>query len=150
LQEKVRLLAGVPLLYIHQKAPTLEAASAASLNKSDKISQEKYGSKNALNFFANSMYSCFRFLPEKQCGESVKEIKLKMLGPDPDLDKPIFRRKKIKGPNPLSCKKKQKKSKQLQQKSSTDSVCDGKVAKRKNRKRVKISQHVKEHLNSQA
>jgi Fcf1 len=46
LQEKVRLIAGAPLLYIHQKAPTLEAASAASLEKSDKISQEKYGTKN--------------------------------------------------------------------------------------------------------
>lgn len=73
-----------------------------------------------------------------------------MLGPDPDKDKPIFRKKKIKGPNPLSCKKKQKKSQQLQKKSSADSVSDGKVAKRKNRKRVKIPQHVKEHLKSQA
>lgn len=93
----------------------------------------------------------FRFLPEKQSGESVQEIKLKMLGPDPDKDKPIFRRKKIKGPNPLSCKKKQKKkSQQLVHKSSADSVSDGKVAKRKNRKRVKVPQHVKEHLKSQA
>lgn len=53
LQEKVRLIAGVPLLYIHQKAPTLEAASLASLTKSDKISQEKYESNStALKFFA--------------------------------------------------------------------------------------------------
>lgn len=52
LQEKVRLIPGAPLLYMHHKAPTLEAASAASLKRSDKISQEKYGCKIIMKIIA--------------------------------------------------------------------------------------------------
>ncbi|XP_059485046.1 rRNA-processing protein UTP23 homolog [Neocloeon triangulifer] len=125
LQEKLRLVPGAPILYIHQKAPTLEAPSAASLKRSDKVSQAK-------------------FLPEKQSGENVDEIKRRIFGASKEEEKPVFRKKKIKGPNPLSCKKKKK------QNSSVKNlpVIEGKVKKNRTRKRVKVASHIKEHIKS--
>jgi len=100
------------------------------------------------------LFIFFRFLPDRQSGENVQDIKRKVFGLDPDEDKPVFRKKKIKGPNPLSCKKKQKKSqKQPQQPENSkkpDTVSDGKVAKKRARKRVKVAQHVKELLKTKA
>ncbi|CAB3366093.1 Hypothetical predicted protein [Cloeon dipterum] len=127
LQEKLRLVPGAPLLYIHNKAPTLEAPSAASTKRSEKISQKK-------------------FLPEKQSGESLAEIKRRVLGIEENTEK-IFKKKKIKGPNPLSCKKKKKAAEPNLPAPST--VSEGQVRKKRSRKRVKIPQHVKEHIKLQ-
>lgn len=116
LQTQVRLIPGVPLLYLHIKTPTLEQPSDASVKYSlDKLSG---------------------------IGESEKKAieKLKQETGLADDNRPR-RKKKKKGANPLSCKKKSKKPTNPIQKKEGQPEID-----KKKRKRIKIPQHVKEEL----
>ncbi|XP_072381417.1 rRNA-processing protein UTP23 homolog [Diabrotica undecimpunctata] len=115
LQEKVRHIPGVPLLYLHLKTPVLEKPSEVS-------TKEAESKLSTLTDF------------EKRALEEIK----KQNGSD---ERP--KKKKKKGPNPLSCKKKTKKS-HVQ----TPIVKkEGQSEKeKKQRKRIKLAKHVKEVL----
>ncbi|XP_013192959.2 rRNA-processing protein UTP23 homolog [Amyelois transitella] len=124
LQEKLRSKAGVPLLYLHNKSPTLD--------KPSKASYEKVGQ----NFETATM-----FISQNQ-NEVLKNMK-KALGVEENVEEPKvpIKKKKTHNPNPLSCKK--KKSKKPMGKESK--IKEGKVRKRK---KNKIPRHVKEQLQS--
>ncbi|XP_023942981.2 rRNA-processing protein UTP23 homolog [Bicyclus anynana] len=117
LQEKMRLKAGVPLLYLHNKSPTLEKPSPASYGKAGQSLE------------ANSSI----FISPTQ-NEALKNMK-KSLGIEEkdETKKIIVKEKKQKNPNPLSCKK--KKTKQgNKQNDKKDKVFEGRVKKRKKSK----------------
>lgn len=82
LQKKLRFVPGVPLLYLHQKAPVLEQPTEASLA------------------FANSKVSSLTETEQ----QTLEKLKSKY-GIAQEEIKP---KKKKKGPNPLSCLKKKK------------------------------------------
>ncbi|RZF41113.1 hypothetical protein LSTR_LSTR002745 [Laodelphax striatellus] len=88
LQDVVRGVPGTPVLYLHQKAPTLEEPSRLSL----KIAQEK---------------ATQRFSVTDIDHENIKKMKEVVFGPQEEKTK---KKKKKGGPNPLSCKKKKKAS----------------------------------------
>lgn len=129
LQNIVRNIPGVPLLYLSQQAPVLESPSPAS-------------QKRALEY---------RTLLGMNAGEAERIALLKKAsGLALENDKPQLKKKRKKGgPNPLSCKKKKKTNvvnsivKSNDEKNKHD---DGKVGKRK---RIKLPRHVKEILKSE-
>ncbi|XP_050294526.1 rRNA-processing protein UTP23 homolog [Anthonomus grandis grandis] len=117
LQDKLRLLPGVPLLYLHVKTPVLEQPSEASIKRAE----EK------MTGLVQSEVEKLKQLKEEE-GISTEETKVK--------------RRKKKGPNPLSCKKKQKKPQEnpIQKKESKPEI------EKKKRKKIRIPQHVKEEI----
>ncbi|XP_018575407.1 rRNA-processing protein UTP23 homolog [Anoplophora glabripennis] len=119
LQDIVRNKPGVPLLYLHSKTPILEQPSELSMKAvKDKLANLCETEKIAL-----------------------EELKLKG-GIVSNEEKPKKRKKK--GPNPLSCKKKRYKP-NLQTVTISKKESRPEVEKRK-RKRIKIPKHVKEEL----
>lgn len=126
LQEKLRLKPGVPLLYLHNKSPTLEKPSKASYDKA-----------------GQSLDSNFTFISETQ-NQTLKKIK-QALGVEEEVSEPkvIVKKKKTHNPNPLSCKKKKKKPPAAEGKKVKEGVSDGKVRKRKKKK---LPKHLKEQL----
>ncbi|RVE50355.1 hypothetical protein evm_005021 [Chilo suppressalis] len=120
LQEKLRGKPAIPLLYLHNKAPTLEKPSRASY---DKASQ--------------SLQSTNIFISETQ-NETLKNMK-KALGVEQNVEEVILhvKKKKTHNPNPLSCKKKKKKVDVKQQSKRKDGINEGKVRKRKKKKASK-------------
>jgi len=104
LQDKLRMMAGVPIIYLHGKAPTLDSPSEMS-HKYAEVMKKSLG----MTTWQIERIKILR----KQAGIEQKEITL--------------RKKKVKGgPNPLSCLK--KKTKLETNKNDTKS---GKVRKRK-------------------
>ncbi|KAJ8726041.1 hypothetical protein PYW07_000739 [Mythimna separata] len=130
LQNKLREKAGVPLLYLHNKSPTLEKPSSASYDKAGK------------NLEANPHI----FITETQ-NEALQTMK-KVLGVEEKVEEPKIpiKKKKQHNPNPLSCKKKKKK-KPTNNNKKAESVAEGKVRKRKKKK---LPQHIKEQLKTVA
>lgn len=127
LQSKLREKPGVPLLYLHNKSPTLEKPSSVSF--------EKAGQALETNEHI--------FITENQ-SETLKQMK-KKLGVEEkveELNVPI-RKKKPHNPNPLSCKK--KKNKPSRQGTKKENVTEGKVRKRK---KNKLPKHLKNELKS--
>ncbi|XP_063903258.1 rRNA-processing protein UTP23 homolog [Zophobas morio] len=114
LQNNVRNLVGVPLLYLHGKTPVLEQPSNVSVE----------AAKDNLGGISMS---------ERQM---IEKLKLENGMVSDNRDK--LKKKKKKGPNPLSCKKKKKQS------------VEGKVVKSGERKvkrqKVRIPEHVREVL----
>lgn len=127
LQVKLRDKAGVPLLYLHNKSPTLEKPSKTSYGKADK----------------NLEVNPFMFITETQ-NEALQSMK-KVFGVEEKVEEPKIpvKKKKQHNPNPLSCKKKKKKVNNNNKK--VESVSDGKVRKRKKKK---LPKHLKEQLKS--
>ncbi|XP_039765029.1 rRNA-processing protein UTP23 homolog isoform X1 [Pararge aegeria] len=117
LQDKMRSKPGVPLLYLHNKSPTLEKPSETSYTKAGQTLE------------ANT----FMFISQNQ-NEALKTMK-KTLGVEEkeEANKALPKKRKHKNPNPLSCKKKKKKS-GLKQDEKRDKVIDGRVRKRKKSK----------------
>ncbi len=79
--------------------------------------------------------------------ERLQKIKQNELGESSTQTRPSIKRKRAKGPNPLSCKKKKKKvtnSKDGALVASSSQTADG--AKKKKRKRVKIAKHIRLEL----
>ncbi|XP_029669675.1 rRNA-processing protein UTP23 homolog isoform X1 [Formica exsecta] len=118
LQDKLRLIPGVPLIYLHGKTPTLESPSEAS-RKCAEVMQKDLG-------MTTWQKENIKVLQEQVGIVQEKYDKLK-------------KRKKIGGPNPLSCLKKKKKPEIISSKNGTKS---GKIRKRK----IKIAPHIKEAL----
>lgn len=126
LQEKLRAKAGVPLLYLHNKSPTLEKPSKASYDKA-----------------GVSLESTNVFISETQ-NETLKNMK-KALGVEEEVKVvPLIKKKKPHNPNPLSCKKKKKKP-VARNEGKKEGVTEGKVRKRKKKK---LPNHLKEQLKS--
>ncbi|KAL0109970.1 hypothetical protein PUN28_013543 [Cardiocondyla obscurior] len=119
LQDKLRIIPGVPLLYLHGKAPTLDSPSAAS-RKYAETKQKDLG----MTTWEKENIKELR----KQAGIEEKETKMK-------------KKRKKGGPNPLSCLKKKKKEMTTSNKSDTKS---GKIKKRK--RKIKIASHIKDAL----
>lgn len=116
LQDVVRRIPGTPLLYLHQKTPTLEEPSKVSIKVASTQSHARFG-------------------VSEHDGRTLSVLKLATFGPQEET-RP--KKKKNKGgPNPLSCKKKQNKPKNNENKPAE--------GKRK-RKRIKLPKHVKEEL----
>lgn len=125
LQNKLREKAGVPLLYLHNKSPTLEKPSTASHAKAGQILEG----------------NAHMFITETQ-SEALQTMK-KFLGVEEKVEEPKIpiKKKKQRNPNPLSCKKKKKPTNNKSNKKA-ESVAEGKVRKRKK----KLPQHIKEQL----
>lgn len=127
LQEKFRKKAGTPLLYLHNKSPTLEKPSKASYDKAGHTLEA----------------DPHIFITETQ-NEALQQMK-KALGVEVTTEEPELpvRKKKPHNPNPLSCKKKKKKT-------GTGAEAKNRVNERKIRKRKtkKLPKHVKEQLKS--
>lgn len=124
LQEKLRKKAGVPLLYLHNKSPTLEKPSKASYDKAGRTLE------------ADSHI----FVTETQ-NVALQQMK-KALGVEETTEEPQFplKKKKPHNPNPLSCKKKKKRDRTAEAK---DRISENKVRKRKKKK---LPKHVKDQL----
>lgn len=114
LQTVVRRIPGTPLLYLHQKAPTLEQPSAASLRMARINSNEK-------------------FEVSKTDKDTLTDLKQKKFGVTEPEEEKRRRRKKKGGPNPLSCKKKKSATKE-------ETI----TTRKKMRKRPKVPKHVRE------
>ncbi|KAK9888361.1 hypothetical protein WA026_000615 [Henosepilachna vigintioctopunctata] len=118
LENNVRLIPGVPLLYLHMKTPVLEHPSEISvLNAKKKLSGIGIAEKTALDQL-------------KQANGVLEE------------EMNVRKKKKRRGPNPLSCKKKKTNT---QQPSIRKKEGLPEKEKRK-RKKLRISKHVKEEL----
>ncbi|XP_076255086.1 rRNA-processing protein UTP23 homolog [Rhynchophorus ferrugineus] len=120
LQENIRNMEGVPLMYLHSKTPVLEKPSEISMKKAnEKIS----------GVLQNNVEQIEKM---KEKSGLIKEDKVKS------------KKRKRKGPNPLSCKKK-KKPQAVQNCSLQKKVASTELEKMK-RKRVRLPEHVKEEL----
>lgn len=126
LQDELRRKVGVPLLYFHNAAPTLEQPSDESYRVANKRAKTGLGvSESAI--------------------ERLKQLKEKEgLVTEPVIEKTKHRKKG--GPNPLSCKKKKVKISNNAMK-ATSTVKNGIGEKKSNRK--KIPKHVKELLKAE-
>lgn len=132
LQESIRQIAGVPLLYLHQVAPTLEQPSDAS----KKFVEKKTKKTLSLSTLEEDKLKYFK----KKEGLAVE-----------DKTNSLMKKKKLKGPNPLSCLKSKKSSKNKSKSSTSTQKSEGvkeKIIAKKPRVRVKIPKHVREHLKS--
>ncbi|KAJ8960741.1 hypothetical protein NQ318_020034 [Aromia moschata] len=115
LQEKLRCKPGVPLLYLHAKTPVLEQPSEASVR----------AAKESLAGLRRSEIEALEELKAKNGLAKEEEVK---------------RRKKRKGPNPLSCKKKKKGKME-----SYIAKKEGRTEEeKKKRKRIRIPKHIRE------
>ncbi|XP_011566258.3 rRNA-processing protein UTP23 homolog [Plutella xylostella] len=94
LQERLRKKAGVPILYLHNKSPTLEKPSKPSYDKVNPTIEA-----NAPTFISNTQ------------NEMLKKMKKALGVEEEEKEQPKImpKKKKHKNPNPLSCKKKKKK-----------------------------------------
>ncbi|XP_076633974.1 rRNA-processing protein UTP23 homolog [Colletes latitarsis] len=120
LQDILRKIPGVPIIYLHGKAPTLEAPSQASREYAENI-------RKGLGM---STWDIKKIKTLKEAAGLVEDSKLK-----------LRKKQKKGGPNPLSCLKKKKKP---QTEISNNIV--GKKSGVKKRKKIKIATHVKEAL----
>lgn len=118
MQNKIRNIPGTPLLYLHGNAPALEPPSKVTVESARK----NRSGVGISNFETETVQSL-----KKQCGLETDENEKKMR-----------KKKKKGGPNPLSCKKKAKKT-------IEPAAASGKVRKRK---KVKLPAHLKEILKS--
>lgn len=121
LQDTLRKIPGIPLLYLHGKAPTLEAPSAVS------------------HSFANSVKKSLGMSTWEK--ENVETLK-KAAGIQQESLVKQNRKKRNSGPNPLSCLKKRVKPRT----ENAQSMIGKNSGKVKKRKKVKIAAHVKEAL----
>lgn len=122
LKDILRKIPGVPIVYLHGKAPTLEAPSQASREHAE----------NVRKGLGMSEW-------EKENMKTLKEAAGLVEQPELKLKK----KQKKRGPNPLSCLKKKKKKQQTDISKNTAATKSGRVKKRKN---MKIAAHIKAAL----
>ncbi|XP_032678148.1 rRNA-processing protein UTP23 homolog [Odontomachus brunneus] len=121
LQDKLRKIPGVPIIYLHGRAPTLESPSEASHKHAEVVQKS----------LSMSIWQ----------KENIKALK-KHAGIVEDANKPRKKKKKG-GPNPLSCLKKKKKTEPTVPLLNKISKKSNKVRKSK---KIKIAPHIKEAL----
>lgn len=113
LRNKAKHISGVPILYLNYNAPIMEKPSSFC----EKIVKKQ---------------QAIKFAPTQHETEMLKTLKEKHFGVSEM--KPRIRKRKIKGPNPLSCKKSCKKQ-------TASPVPPEKHARK--RRRVRIAKHLK-------
>ena len=119
LRAKVRSIAGVPLVYLHGNCPTLEKPSGLTTKFVEKTSENK--------------------LLTLHQEKTIKELKKQVFGePTPSEPRKKKKRKGPKGPNPLSCKKKQKRPQDNLRGVQCKLESDGKRRKKKQQKHNNI------------
>lgn len=130
LQDKLRERAGVPLLYLHNKSPTLEKPSQVSYAKAGQTLEA----------------DPHIFISETQ-NEALKSMKKAFGVEEPAEEKKLpIKKKKTRNPNPLSCKKKKRKPGQnAPSREQPKGASEGSVKKRRKKK---LPQHLKEQLKS--
>lgn len=132
LQDRLRERPGQPILYLHKKTPVLEQPSELS--------------RKTVEFKMTAAVS----FGQTDANKLTAIKRTQGLAVDDDSSaKQVKKKFKKKQPNPLSCKKKKtKKSGEsfVGQQSKTDGVVKVIAIEKKKRKRVHISQHVKEML----
>ena len=106
-REDLRNIPGIPLLYLHGNAPTLEKPSDLTESLTEKISDGKTN-------LSEHQHKILQELKKQKFGEEEKPIRKKRKGP--------------RGPNPLSCKKS---SKSKQSDSELSNPSSGKKKRRK-------------------
>lgn len=108
-------------------------------NNDQKLLNKYWLHLNPISAMCFHLVVSVRFGANQQPGEQISEVKKRVLGEEetPEPRKP--RRKRPAGPNPLSCKKKKTKPKAIAKPKPEK-------ANRRSRKRVKIPQHVKDHM----
>lgn len=111
-REDLRNIPGIPLLYLHGNAPTLEKPSDLTESLTEKISDGKTN-------LSQHQHNILQELKKQKFGEEVKPIRKKRKGP--------------RGPNPLSCKKS---SKSKPSESLPTNQNSGKKKRRKKKKTV--------------
>ncbi|CAK9830915.1 rRNA-processing protein UTP23 homolog [Anthophora retusa] len=121
LQDSLRKIPGVPIIYLHGKAPTLEAPSQASSEYAE----------NMRKGLGMTEWEKENIKTLKEAAGIVESTKLK-----------LKKRRKKGGPNPLSCLKKKKKP-QTEVSKITKENKSGRIKKRK---KMKIATHIKEAL----
>lgn len=124
LQDILRKVPGVPILYLHGKAPTLEAPSQANREYAEKVHKS----------LGMSVW-------EKENIKTLKEA----AGLAEQTEVRLKKKKRKGGPNPLSCLKKKKKP----QTQIVKNIAEKKSGKVKKRKKMKIAPHIKEALISE-
>jgi len=122
LKECARKVPGVPVLYLHNHAPTLEKPSDESISAAETKNLER---------MEVSAYQ----------KEMLTEMKTQAFGEAPVPEYKGTRKKKAGGPNPLSCKTKKKKP---SMKRKEDQNCVSVDKKKRKRIKLKIPTHIKQ------
>lgn len=91
------------------------------------------------------VFHLYRIQGEDYAMERLREVKKKELGVEPVKERQ-FKKKKPKGPNPLSCKKKKKKKTCIQLTLAGSNEDSSQPQRAKRRRRVKIPEHVRQEL----
>lgn len=91
MKDIVRSIPGIPLLLISHNSINLEKPSDASMSHSNQTIMSK-------------------LVPKENEMDKIKKLKNKIFNHDDKNLKRIHKKRKPKGPNPLSCKKKSKKT----------------------------------------
>ena len=115
LREVLRNRAGLPILYIAFNAIMLENPSTASLEVAEKKTETELKP-------TSHQQSVIQTLKKQTFGEETVVVKKK--------------RKKIKGPNPLSCKKSKKKRTDVKPRTNTEETKKGRRRKKKHKHAV--------------
>lgn len=133
LQEWVREHPGIPLFYLHNASvPTLVQPSEAHRQAAAEGQKSRVG---------------IRELDQ----QTIQKLKVKEGLVAPESNGGPKKKRKVKNPNPLSCKKPKKTKKGVEGKgtpseSKPPTVGESGVVKKKSRKRIKLPKHVIEHL----
>ena len=160
MREMAREIPGTPVLYLHFRSPALEKPSDSSVAAADMAVHSrqilsmlhipflKAISKYFVNYVRLFIEICILFYRVRGLDGAMERLqRLKEVELDvPSAEKRIKRRK-AKGPNPLSCKKK-KTIKNINSNGSTSGGSkntEGEPMKKK-RKRVKIAKHIRQEL----
>ncbi|KFB36316.1 AGAP008325-PA-like protein [Anopheles sinensis] len=117
-----------PLFYLHNgSVPTLAKPSEAHRQAAEQLQRGLVSVR-----------------PLDQSTLTQLKTKEGIVQPDATVEKKW--KKRPKNPNPLSCKKPQRKKQESSNGNTKTGVADGGVGKKKNRKRIKVPKHVVEHL----
>jgi len=121
LRSQLRTLPGVPILYLHNSAPTLEKPAEVSTARADRAEAARVG-----------------LTQEQQ--KQITSLKQQILGEQ--VPQPRRKRKVAKGVNPLSRRRRSERPEQ-----TTDGDGGATAGRsRKRRQRVKVAKHVREEL----
>ncbi|XP_043216545.1 rRNA-processing protein UTP23 homolog isoform X1 [Amphibalanus amphitrite] len=122
LRTQLRTMPGVPILYLHNSAPTLEKPPEVSTDRADRWDADRVGLS-------------------KEQRKTITSLKRSILGES----EPVKRRKKkvVKGANPLSRRRRKERESGEQQ---AEDGGEAERRSRRRRRRVKLAAHVKEEL----
>ena len=112
-------MGGVPIIYLHGNCPTLEKPSDRTTSTVDSLAQGRLLTSHQRN--------------------TIKQLKKEVFG-EPEVTEPRKKKKRKgpKGPNPLSCKKKQKKPEDKLRGVKGKLLSDGKKKKKKKKNTLSV------------